>query len=463
MIESLQHLPRPSSGQEALDAAFADFPAPLTPRQASIESQRCLYCHDAPCTRACPTDINVPGFIQKIAQDNIDGAALEILRQNIFGGSCGRVCPTEILCEQACVRNHDAEQKPILIGLLQRYAIDHMRFAKHPFARAAASGRRVAVVGAGPAGLSCAHRLAMLGHDVVVFEAQAKPGGLNEYGIARYKLTNDVAQREVAFLLEIGGIEIRHGVALGRDIFLHRLQADYDAVFLALGLGASRGLGLPGEDLPGIMPAVEYIAALRQTGDLRQLPLAKRCVVIGGGNTAIDMAVQMARLGADEVSIVYRRDLASMSATAHEQAVAKANQVRLIPLARPEAVLHNSEGGDDDGTVHGMRFQHTRIIDGNLQGTGAWFELDADAVFKAVGQVLDEASLADVCAQKLAREAGKIQVDGQFHTNLAKIYAGGDCVAANRDLTVEAVQHGKLAALAIHHDLLSPEAQSWPI
>ena len=448
MINTLQYLPQASATNSALAEQFTDLAPPLTARQATIESARCLYCYDAPCTRICPTDIDVASFIRNIHEGNINGAAAGILKQNIMGGSCARVCPTEILCEDACVRNHDAEGAPVKIGLLQRHAIDNMTFDHHPFQRAPGTGRVIAVVGAGPAGLSCAHRLAMLGHDVVVFEAREKSGGLNEYGIAKYKLTEDFARKEVQFLLEIGGIEIRHGRRLGHNVQLKDLHAKYDAVFLALGLGASRQLGLTGEDAPGLMAAVDYIAALRQSDDLSSLPVPRRALVIGAGNTAIDMAVQIARLGSQEVTLVYRRGFDAMSATAHEQEIAKKNHVRMRVWARPRKVLLN-----DEGRVRGMLFEST-VQDGDqLRATGDTFEVACDAIFKAIGQRLDEGVIADPLARELTRSGDKIHVDDQFRTVLPGIYAGGDCVAPGQDLTVQAVQHGKLAALAIHQDI----------
>lgn len=446
MIDALRHLPRAQASNEALAARFSDLAPALTARQATIESERCLYCYDAPCSRICPSEIDVASFIRNIAHDNINGAAHVILSANILGGSCARVCPTEILCEQACVRNHDAEAQPVKIGLLQRHAIDHMHFDSHPFPRAAATGHTVAVVGAGPAGLACAHRLAMLGNDVEIFEAQAKPGGLNEYGIAKYKLTDAYAQREVEFLLGIGGIHINYGQTLGENLQLQDLQKKYAAVFLGIGLGASRALGLSGKDAPGLLAAVEYIAELRQAQDLSSLPVPKRALVIGAGNTAIDMAVQIARLGAEEVCIVYRRGQDAMSATAHEQDIAKANQVKIKTWAQPHSILL-----DDAGKVHGMRFEKTRLDSGKLVATGETFELPADAIFTAIGQALD---LSDPLAISLQKQADKIHVDAQFRTSLPGVYAGGDCVAPDQDLTVQAVQHGKLAAAAIHADLI---------
>jgi len=449
VIDALNHLPRPRAGADQLAEAFSDLAPPLTARQAAVESARCLYCYDAPCVNACPSEIDIPSFIHRISDENLQGAAERILSANILGGSCARVCPTEILCQQACVRNNAQECAPVLIGQLQRYALDHAGFTEHPFQRSPASGKRIAVVGAGPAGLSCAHRLAMHGHDVVIFEAREKAGGLNEYGIARYKLVDDYAQREVEFLLGIGGIEIRHGHRLGANLSLGELHAQHDAVFLGLGLDAARQLGLADEDAPGLLAATTYIRELRQADDLTQLPLADRCLVLGAGNTAIDMAVQMSCLGARDVNLVYRRGVSDMGATAHEQEIAKHNQVRLHTWARPEAVLL-----DDAGRVRGMRFARTQLVDGRLGDTGDTFELAADAIFKAIGQGFDDASLADPLAAQLARDGERIQVDAHMQTSIPGIYAGGDCTALGQDLTVQAVQHGKLAAEAIHAQLM---------
>src|SRR5688572_24653531 len=251
-------------GSQQIASNFADMHPPLTPSEAIIDADRCYFCYDAPCTTACPTGIDIPGFIQKIRSGNLKGSAHTILRENIMGGMCARVCPTEVLCEEACVRNTH-EDRPVRIGMLQRYATDPVFEAGTPlFERAAATGRKVAVVGGGPAGLSCAHRLAMLGHAVTIFEPKEKLGGLNEYGIAAYKTPDDFAAREVEYILSIGGIDVRTGVALGKDLSLADLRKDYDAVFLGFGLAGVNGLGLEGEQLEGVANAVDYIATLRQ-------------------------------------------------------------------------------------------------------------------------------------------------------------------------------------------------------
>jgi glutamate synthase (NADPH/NADH) small chain len=346
----------------------------------------------------------------------------------------------EELCEEACVRN-TAEEKPVRIGALQRYATDRLFEAGgHPFTRAPATGRRVAVVGAGPAGLACAHRLAMLGHDVVVFEAHEKGGGLNEYGIAAYKVPGGFAGREVDFILAIGGITLRCGAALGRDVHLADLRRDFDAVFLGLGHNAVRALGVEGEAAEGVIDAVAYIARLRQA-DLSSLPVGRRVVVIGGGNTAIDIATQARRLGAEDVTIAYRRGPETMSATWKEQEWAKTNGVRILHWARPHRIIAEA------GRLAAVELEETRIGEqGRLDGTGRTFALAADQLFKAVGQYFIPE--APGIAGALEVRDGRIVVTGEGETSMPGVFAGGDCVAGI-DLTVSAVEDGKRAAVAI--------------
>lgn len=425
---------------------FSDIRKPLTRSAALVEADRCYFCFDAPCTLACPTGIDVPGFIQKIRSHNLAGAAHTILRENVMGGMCARVCPTEVLCEQDCVRN-DSEGGPVRIGLLQRHATDHVfGTGATMFERAPDSGKRVAVVGGGPAGLSCAHRLAVLGHEVMLYCRDAKPGGLNEYGIAAYKTVEDFAQREVDFIRGIGGIEIRSGVALGADIELAELQQRFDAVFLGFGLAGVNQLGVPGEELGGVLSAVDYIADLRQAADKSVLPVGRRIVVIGGGMTAIDIAVQSKRLGAERVDIVYRRGPEQMGASVHEQELATSNGVIIHHWSRPTA-LHGVDW------VSSVEFERTQLsADGFLASSGETWSLDADIVFKALGQVLAGEG-AEALAGRVTQSDGKIVVDTRRRTSLPAVWAGGDCVAGHDDLTVTAVQDGKLAAIDIDRAL----------
>ena len=425
--------------------AFADLHPPLTDRQAAVEASRCHYCHDAPCVEACPTSIDIPGFIRRIATENAVGAGKTILDANIMGATCARVCPVEELCEQVCVRN-EGEHKPVTIALLQRHATDAlMATGSHPYTRAAETGKRVAVVGAGPAGLACAHRLATYGHDVTVFEAKPKPGGLNEYGLAAYKMPDDIAQKEVEYILGIGGITIESGKALGSDVTLDQLRADYDAVFLGIGLGGVNALGVEGDDGDAVLDAVSYIADLRQADDLGGLPVGGRVVVIGGGNTAIDIAVQVKRLGADEVTLVYRRGPEQMGATDYEQELAQTSGVSIRHWAKPTGI----SGGN--GAAALIRFQNTQLGgNGKLEDAEGGFEIAADQIFKAIGQSFDDGPLAGGEAPTVS--GGRIEIDEERKTSLPDVWAGGDCVPG-QDLTVSAVEDGKLAAEAIHRRL----------
>ncbi len=423
------------------DKNFCDSHPPLNLAQAGIEADRCYFCFEAPCQTACPTGIDIPSFIQRIADNNIRGSAHAILSANPLGGMCARVCPTEVLCEQACVRNTN-EDKPVEIGMLQRYATD--RYFQHPgaplFTRAKASGRTVAVVGAGPAGLACAHGLARLGHAVVVFDANPKPGGLNEYGLATYKTVNDFAQQEIRWLLSIGGIELRSATRLGQDVALESLARDYDAVFLGLGLAGVNTIGIAEPAATGLRNAVEFIAELRQAGNYADVPVGRKVVVIGGGMTAVDAAVQSSKLGAEQVTIVYRRGPADMSASGHEQKWAQTNGVSIRHWAAPREVLTQA------GAVCAMRFAGTRIDGGKLVETGETFDLAADTVYKAIGQSFNAQPLGAMVELR----GGRITTDDAGRTSHQKIWAGGDCRVGGRDLTVEAVEHGKVAALSIH-------------
>jgi dihydropyrimidine dehydrogenase (NAD+) subunit PreT len=399
-------------------ANFSDAHPLLGGDAAVVAANRCYFCYDAPCIEACPTGIDIPGFIRGIATGNLGGAAGLILEANIFGGSCARVCPTEVLCEGACVRLAQ-EGAPVEIGALQRVATDwQMAKGALPFKRNAATGKRIAVVGAGPAGLSCAHGLAREGHEVVVFDAKPKPGGLNEYGIAAYKLTDDFAQREVAFIISIGGIKLEYERRLGSTLSLADLRDAFDAVFLAVGQSGVNALGIAGETLNGVADAVDFIARLRQA-DKSTMPVGRRVVVIGGGNTAIDAAVQAKCLGAEHVVILYRRGPEQMPATVEEQKWARSKGVNIEYWAAPLRIEAVEEG---------------------LCVVTEAGQYRADMVLKAVGQKF--------AGEGPTVEAGRIKIDVEYRTSLPGVFAGGDCVAG-LDLTVQAVQDGKLAARAI--------------
>jgi len=427
---------------------FSDLHPPLDHHEALVESDRCYFCYDAPCMNACPTSIDIPMFIRQIATGNPLGSAKTIFDQNILGGMCARVCPTETLCEEVCVREV-AEGKPVQIGRLQRYATDvAMSEDKQFYKRAEPTGKTVAVVGAGPAGLAAAHRLARHGHDVTILEARPKAGGLNEYGIAAYKSVDDFAQAEVDYVTAIGGIDIQNGKELGRDFQLSDLMRNYDAVFLGLGLGGVNALRAEGEDADGVANAVEFIAELRQASDLSSLPVGRRVVVIGGGMTAIDAAVQSKLLGAEEVTVCYRRGQEHMNASGFEQDLAAANGVTIRHWLQPKRVIA------ENGKVAAIELEYTAINGDKLAGTGETLWLNADQVFKAIGQSFVPAHL-NGSGEQIDLEGGRIKVDAEGRTSLAKVWAGGDCIFGGDDLTVSAVAQGRDAAESIHLALTS--------
>lgn len=417
---------------DAYTDLFSDLHPPLDDHEAHVEADRCYFCYDAPCMTACPTSIDIPMFIREISTGNPLGAAKTIFDQNIFGGMCARVCPTETLCEEVCVRE-TAEGKPVKIGQLQRYATDTaMAEDKQFYTRAASTGKKVAVVGAGPAGLACAHRLAMKGHDVDVYEARPKAGGLNEYGIASYKTPGGFAQKEVDYITAIGGIDIHYGKALGADISLSKLSEDYDAVFLGMGLAGVNALGDADADAEGSLDAVEWIGDLRQASDISTIPVGGRVVVIGGGMTAVDAAVQAKGLGADEVTIAYRGPKERMKASEYEQEIAKVRGVSIRYHMKPIRMFVT------DGAVTGMEFDRD----------GSTVVVECDQVMKAIGQ-----SFAADSVSGITLDGGRISVDAEGKTSMAKVWAGGDCVNAGDDLTVTAVSQGRDAAESIHRAL----------
>jgi len=421
---------------------FSDLHPRLDKHEALVASDRCYFCYDAPCMTACPTAIDIPMFIRQISTGNPLGSAKTIFDQNILGGMCARVCPTETLCEEVCVRN-TAEDRPVEIGRLQRYATDiAMEAGRQFFERKPPSGKKIAVIGAGPAGLAAAHRLAVNGHDVTILEAREKSGGLNEYGIATYKAVDDFAQREVDYVTAIGGIAIEHGKVLGRDFSLSDLTAQYDAVFLGMGLSGVNGLRVEGETLSGVDDAVDFIAALRQAENKASVPIGRRVVVIGGGMTAIDAAVQAKLLGAEEVTICYRRGKENMNASTWEQDLAASRGVIIRHWLAPKSIIGK------DGKVAGIEVEYTAMKDGKLAATGETGIIAADQIFKAIGQTFIASGLG-----ALQFEKGKIVVDAEGHTSMENVWAGGDCIGRGEDLTVSAVAQGRDAAESINRML----------
>lgn len=423
--------PAIASGRESateISKRFSDLHPPLSTHEARVAADRCYFCHDAPCMEACPTTIDIPLFIRQISTGTPEAAAKTILDQNILGGMCARVCPTETLCEEACVRE-EAEGKPVIIGQLQRYATDSlMEKGIHPYSRAPATGKSIGIVGAGPAGLSCAHRLAMKGHEVTIFDARSKAGGLNEYGIAAYKAPDNFAQQELNWLLSIGGITIKNGSRLGDGLSLDELSKSYDAVFLAIGLAGVNALALEGAH-DCVIDAVDWISEMRQSKDKTDIAVGRNVVVIGGGMTAVDAAIQSKLLGADTVTIAYRRGKEAMSASEFEQDLAASKGVHILYEATPKAI--------SDGSI---TFTRT--------GTSEEVSLPADQIMRAIGQKLEDVPAG------ITLDGGKIKVTESGRTSVSGIWAGGDCATGGDDLTVTAVAEGRDAAEDIHTNLM---------
>ncbi|GAA4467714.1 NAD(P)-dependent oxidoreductase [Nibrella saemangeumensis] len=438
---------------EQYEQNFSDIHPPFESREAAlVEANRCLFCYDAPCTKSCPTSINVPKFIKQISTDNLKGSAYTILDANIMGGGCSKVCPVEKLCEGSCVYNL-LHEPPIPIAKLQRYATEKAIAQKWPlFSRKPSTGRTVAVVGAGPAGLSCAHALSREGVDVTIYEKEPKGGGLMTYGIAAYKVTPAFCQEEVNYITSLGGIEIRYGQELGQNVSLTELRAQYDAVYLGIGVGVARQLEIPGEDLFGVEDAIRFIYDIREKG-YPSVPVGDKVAVIGLGMTAIDAATQAKRLGAKEVTIVYRRTQAEMPSTDVELDLAKLDGCRINWLAAPKEI--KGEHGRVTQLVCSVMEMGVPDTSGRRSpvDTGETFTLDVDMVIKAAGQVPFEEL---VSRNQLANWKGKITINDHCATNMPGVFAGGDCVNGGKEV-VDAVQAGKDGARAILEHLAKSE------
>ncbi|MFN8273677.1 MAG: NAD(P)-dependent oxidoreductase [Flavobacteriaceae bacterium] len=433
--------------------SFADIHPPFETRDAALtEANRCLFCYDAPCMKSCPTSINVPKFIKQIATDNLKGSAHTIFSSNIMGAGCSKVCPVEKLCEGACVYNMMHEE-PINIARLQRYSTEKAMENKWQlFERKPSIGKKVAIVGAGPAGLSCAHTLSREGIDVTIYEKEAKGGGLMTYGIAAYKVTPEFCQDEVDYITAIGGIDIKYNHALGKDITLEQLRQNYDAVYLAFGVGMARQLDIPGEDLEGVEDAIKFIYELRNN-DYSKIAVGDQVAVIGMGMTAIDAATQAKRLGAAEVTLIYRRTQAEMPCTQKELDIAKLDGCKIIWLAAPKEIK------GENGKVSQLVCEVMKLGEPDASGrrspvaSGETFTLDVDMVIKAAGQMPFEEL---VQASNLQNNKGKIAVSGKSTTPTAKVFAGGDCVNGGKEV-VDAVQAGKDGAAAIVKEIIAPD------
>ncbi|MEP7254767.1 MAG: NAD(P)-dependent oxidoreductase [Ferruginibacter sp.] len=431
--------------QEQYADNFSDIHPPFETKDAAlVEANRCLFCYDAPCMKSCPTGIDVPKFIKQIATENIKGSAHTIFKSNIMGAGCSKVCPVEKLCEGACVYNF-MEETPIHIAKLQRYSTEiAMKNNWQLFHRKPATGKRVAIVGAGPAGLSCAHVLSREGIDVTIFEKESKGGGLMTYGIAAYKVTPQFCEDEVNYILGIGGIEIKYNQELGKDISLAQLKKDFDAVYLGIGVGVARQLDIPGEKLEGVIDAIQFIYDIRAKG-YPTVPVGDKVAVIGMGMTAIDAATQAKRLGAKEVTLVYRRTEAEKPCTDVELDIARLDGCEIIWLAAPTKVKGSQ------GKVKQLVCSVMKLGDPDASGrrspvdTGETFTLDVDMVIKAAGQVPFEKLVKKFKIQNLK---GKISIDNNCATNLKGVFAGGDAVNGGKEV-VDAVQAGKDGAVSI--------------
>lgn len=444
----------PKLTPEQLEENFADINPPLTPSLALEAASRCLFCYDAPCIKACPTEINIPQFIRQILTQNLVGSARTILSANVLGHSCGRVCPTSVLCEGACVLNAEGK-KPVEIGRLQRHAVDHVLDRELRVLKAGKeNGHSVALIGAGPASLACAAELRRLGYKAVIFDSKPQPGGLNTYGIAAYKMRAVDAIREVGMIRALG-VEIRSGLTVGRDVSLEQLERDYDAVFLGVGLGETEDLQIESEHIRRCADALSFIEKTKTKG-FDHVQVGTRVAVIGGGNTAIDVATAARRLGAEVVYMIYRRSREEMSAFDYEYDLAKADGVTFIWQAAPVRVVPDARG-----RAQGLVCVKTELGSPDSSGRrsfrpipGSEFTLDVDMIVRALGQK-KLAFLKEI--PNLTLEGGKVVVNAEtMQTSNPKYFAGGDCVNGGGEV-VDAVAHGKRAARGIHSTLASQQ------
>jgi len=430
--------------KEQFEKNFSDIHPPFETKDAAlVEANRCLFCYDAPCMKSCPTSIDVPKFIKQITTDNVKGSAHTILSSNIMGAGCSKVCPVEKLCEGACVYNL-MDEDPIPIAKLQRYSTEMAMQKKWPlFKRKESKGKKVAVIGSGPAGLSCAHVLSREGIDVTVYEKEKQGGGLMTYGIAAYKVTPEFCKDEVDYILSIGGISIKYEQELGKNVHLTDLQKEYDAVYLAMGVGLARKLDIPGEQIEGVVDAISFIYEIRNSG-FSKVAVGDKVAVIGMGMTAIDAATQAKRLGASEVTMLYRRTQEEMPCTEVELDIAKLDGCEIIWLAAPKEI----KGAD--GKVNEMVVEKMKLGEPDQSGrrspvaTGEIFSLNVDMVIKAAGQMPYQEL---VSSNQLENNGGNLKVNNN-QTNLKGVFAGGDCVNGGREV-VDAVQAGKDGAADI--------------
>jgi len=439
--------PAPKLPPDRYEQNFADITPRMTRQQAAAESARCLFCFDAPCTIACPTHIDVPAFIKKIHTGNLRGSARVILEANILGESCGRVCPTEVLCEGACVFNERGE-RPIEIGRLQRYAVDFvLDNGVRLFRAGAPNGRRVACIGSGPASLACAAELAKCGYAVTIFDRNALPGGLNTYGIAAYKTRAQDSLREVEMVRELG-VEFRQKVEIGREVSFAELEKQFDAIFIGIGLGDTWELRLPGEDLRGVFGAMEFIEQTK-VKPFGEVEVGHRVACIGAGNTAIDVVTAARRLGAEAVYLIYRRSRREMPAFKYEYELAQRDGVDFCWQTLPVRILGK------DGYVAGLECVRTQLDPPDAKGRrtpvpvpGTEFTLEVDMVVRAVGQKPVTEMLRPVAGIEL-RKDGTVVVNERHQTGHPKYFAGGDCVNGGKEV-VDAVAEGMAAARGIH-------------